>query len=141
MTTRRRRRVMAQMNVVPYIDVMMVLLVIFMVTAPMMTPGVVNLPSVARSRQVPQEPLQVTIHADGRLDVRDVSHGAEDQSVGMTDLADLVRSRQADHPDQPVVIAADKNVRYDVVMKVMSLLQQNQVQRIGLLTVPEQHHP
>ncbi len=141
MSVRRKRRAMAQMNVVPYIDVMMVLLVIFMVTAPMMTPGVVDLPSVAKSRQVPLQPIQVTIHQNGQMDVRDGAHGSLDGSVSLSDLTDIIRSRQADNPDQPVVIAADKNVRYDAVMKVMSLLQKNQVKRVGLLTVPEQARP
>ena len=133
MNSRRSRKQMAQINVVPYIDVMLVLLVIFMVTAPMINPGQVDLPSVAKTQTVAAQPLQVTIHADGQLVIRDQAHGGEDQLVSRDELLALIRQKQVDQPDQPVVIAADKSVRYDRVMKVMSLLQENQVKRIGLL--------
>ena len=135
MNPRRPRKQMAQINVVPYIDVMLVLLVIFMVTAPMINPGQVDLPSVAKTQTVAVQPLQVTIHGDGQLSVRDLAHAdtGDEQRVSQDQLLALIRQKQIDRPDQPVVIAADKRVRYDKVMKIMSMLQQNQVKRIGLL--------
>ena len=135
MNPRRPRKQMAQINVVPYIDVMLVLLVIFMVTAPMINPGQVDLPSVAKTQTVAVQPLQVTIHGDGQLSVRDLAHAdtGDEQRVNQEQLLALIRQKQIDRPDQPVVIAADKRVRYDKVMKIMSMLQQNQVKRIGLL--------
>lgn len=135
MIARRPRRSVAQINVVPYIDVMMVLLVIFMVTAPMMTPGQVDLPSVAKSHAVAVNPFQVTIHAEGRIVVRDAAHGGDAQAVDMQQLSDLVVQMQQ-QGEQPVVIAADKNVRYESVMRVMSLMQRLHVKRLGLLAVP-----
>lgn len=136
MNGRRPRKQMNQINVVPYIDVMLVLLVIFMVTAPMINPGQVDLPSVAKTQTVALQPLQITIHADGSLRVRDQAHGSDEQTVSHSELLTLIRQKQADKPDQPVVIAADKTVRYDAVMKIMSLMQQNQVKRVGLLAAP-----
>lgn len=136
MNGRRPRKQMNQINVVPYIDVMLVLLVIFMVTAPMINPGQVDLPSVAKTQTVALQPLQITIHADGSLRVRDETRGNEEQTVSHSELLALIRQKQADKPDQPVVIAADKTVRYDAVMKIMSLMQQNQVKRVGLLAAP-----
>ena len=136
MNARRPRKQMNQINVVPYIDVMLVLLVIFMVTAPMINPGQVDLPSVAKTQTVAVQPLQVTIRANGDLRVRDQSHAGDEQSVSQDELLALIRQKQVDQPDQPVVIAADKNVRYEAVMKVMNLMQQNQVKRVGLLAAP-----
>ncbi|BBP03347.1 protein TolR [Sulfuriferula plumbiphila] len=136
MSSRRPRKQMNQINVVPYIDVMLVLLIIFMITAPLINPGQVALPSVAKSQSVPVEPIEVTIRADGRLRLRDRATGSADNAVTRTELADIINEKQRANPDQPVVIAADKNVRYEEVMKVMSLMQQNHVRRLGLLAKP-----
>ncbi|BBO99951.1 protein TolR [Sulfuriferula nivalis] len=134
MSQRRPRKQMNNINVVPYIDVMLVLLVIFMVTAPMVNPGQVDLPSVAKTQTVALQPLQITIHANGELRVHDQAQAnSDEQTVDNTELVNVIRQKQADHPDQAVVIAADKNVRYEDVMKIMSLMQQNQVKRVGLL--------
>ncbi|MHB8848502.1 MAG: protein TolR [Burkholderiales bacterium] len=133
MSSRRPRKQVAQINVVPYIDVMLVLLVIFMITAPMINPGEVNLPSVAKTDTIALQPLQVTIHTDGQMTVRDRAKGGDQQQVDQSQLLALIQKKQLDKPDQPVVIAADKSVRYDKVMKVMNLMQQNQVKRVGLL--------
>ncbi len=137
MNTRRPRKQLAQINVVPYIDVMLVLLVIFMVTAPMINPGEVDLPSVAKTQTVALQPLQVTLHADGQILVHDLAHHTDEHSVTQSELSALIRQKQIDDPDQPVVIAADKKVRYEKVMKIMSLMQQNQVKRVGLLAAAE----
>ncbi|ACR27866.1 protein TolR [Burkholderia glumae] len=132
----RSRRAMADINVVPYIDVMLVLLVIFMVTAPLVAPSIVNLPTVGNAS--PQEqtpPVVVNIQADGKMSVRYKSDAGASQEDTMTkaELDDFIASRQADHPDQPVVIAADKTVQYDAVMTVMSDLKARGVKRVGLL--------
>jgi len=131
------RRLMNQINVVPYIDVMLVLLVIFMVTAPLMNPGQVELPSVGKSAQPPVSPLEVIVRADKTLMLRDRERSGEERRLSRDELVRLVRERQAKNPDQPVVISADKSVRYEVVMDVMDLLQRSQVKRIGLLVQPK----
>lgn len=136
MNSRRPRKQINQINVVPYIDVMLVLLIIFMVTAPLVNPGQVDLPSIAKSQSVAVEPLEVTIRSDGKLRLRDRALDSADNAVTRAELTDLIREKQGANPDQPVVIAADKNVRYEEVMKIMSLMQQNNVQRVGLLAKP-----
>jgi len=127
---------MHEINVVPYIDVMLVLLVIFMVTAPLITPGVVELPSVANAPVLPAAPIEVVIKEDRSvlLRTRDAKTGAADERpVARGELVRLVRERQAAAPNTPVVIAADKNVRYEAVLNVMDELQRSQVRRVGLL--------
>ncbi len=132
----RSRRAMADINVVPYIDVMLVLLVIFMVTAPLVAPSIVNLPTVggaAPQQQTP--PVVVNIRGDGKMSVRykDDGGGSQEQSMTRADLGAFVTEREASHPDQPVVIAADKTVKYEAVMDVMSDLKARGVKRVGLL--------
>jgi biopolymer transport protein TolR len=131
------RRLMNQINVVPYIDVMLVLLVIFMVTAPLMNPGQVELPSVGKSAQPPVAPLEVIIRADKTMLLRDRDRSGDERKVSRDELVRLLRERQAKNPEQPVVISADKSVRYEAVMDVMDLLQRSQVKRIGLLVQPK----
>ena len=130
---RRPRRLNAQMNVVPYIDVMLVLLVIFMVTAPMIAPGTIDLPQVGKTTGQPEQPIEVDVHKDGHLTVVDRAVGAAEVTVNRADLADWVRQRQGKRPDQPVVIAGDRNVKYDLILQVMDVLQRASVKRIGLL--------
>ncbi|MFC5428744.1 protein TolR [Paraburkholderia denitrificans] len=132
----RSRRAMADINVVPYIDVMLVLLVIFMVTAPLVAPSIVNLPTVGGAAQQQQTPpVVVNIRADGNLDVRykDDSGATQQQGMSQADLNAFVAEREQSHPDQPVVIAADKAVKYEAVMNVMSDLKAQGVKRVGLL--------
>ena len=129
----RQRRLLNEINVVPYIDVMLVLLVIFMVTAPMIQTGSVDLPSVGKSSQPPVAPLEVIIKADGSLTLRDRAKSTAEQKVDRNQLIDAIKQKQAQNPEQPVVIAADKKVQYEEVIKVMDVLQQNQVQKVGLL--------
>jgi len=134
-----KRRPMHDINIVPYVDVMLVLLVIFMVTAPLITPGVVDLPSVSKAANAPATPIEIVIKEDRSmvLRVRD-KHGAiaEERPVARAELAKVIRERQAKSPDRPVLIAADKDVRYEAVLKVMDELQRQQVRRIGLLVQP-----
>ncbi len=131
---RRPRKAMNQINVVPYIDVMLVLLVIFMVTAPFVNPSQVELPSVGKSTTPPTLPLEVTIKADGSLWLRDRNTAGEPTPVA--DSALPAKVRKIAKVDQPVVIAADKSVRYEVVMRVMDTLQRAGVARVGLLVKP-----
>ncbi|CCD41000.1 Tol biopolymer transport system, TolR protein [Candidatus Paraburkholderia kirkii UZHbot1] len=131
------RRAMADINVVPYIDVMLVLLVIFMVTAPLVSPSIINLPTVsnAQPQEQPPPPLVINIKADGSMNVRFKGDGGATQEQKMTkdDLNSFVLNRQESHPDQPVVIAADKTVKYEVVVNVMSDMKARSVKRVGLL--------
>jgi biopolymer transport protein TolR len=127
---------MNEINVVPYIDVMLVLLVIFMVTAPMIQTGSVDLPSVGKSSQPPVAPLEVIIKADASLALRDRSKDGTEQVVTRADLAARIKETQTANPQQPVLIAGDKSVRYEVVLGVMDELQRQQVAKIGLLVQP-----
>ena len=133
----RARRLMNQINIVPYVDVMLVLLVIFMVTAPLVNPGVIDLPSVGKSSQPPAAPLEVVIRADQTLMLREHDKGRTDERmVSAPQLIAIVRERQRANPDVPVVIAGDKSVRYEAVLKVMDELQRGNVRRVGLLVKP-----
>src|SRR3974390_942321 len=104
---RRVRKSMNQINVVPYIDVMLVLLVIFMVTAPLINPGEIELPSVGSRLTAPSLPLEVTLRTDGTLLLADRQAGAAPARVTRDELIARVREKQARAPDQAVVIAAD----------------------------------
>jgi len=134
---RRHPRLMNQINVVPYIDVMLVLLVIFMVTAPLMNPGVIDLPTIGKASAPPAQPIEISIRASGALSYidRDLTN-AERPLKDRDELLKVIKSKQAKKPDQPVVISADKDVKYEAVMQVMDLLQQNRVKRVGLLAKP-----
>lgn len=134
---RRPRRLKHEINVVPYIDVMLVLLVIFMVTAPMITPATIDLPSVGKASAPPVEPLEIIVKADGAMAMRDRLLGGAEVTVGRTELAGMLKAMQEKHPDQPVLIAGDKNVKYEAVLNVMDELQRAQVARIGLLVQPK----
>ena len=129
----RQRRLKNEINVVPYIDVMLVLLVIFMVTAPMMTTANIDLPSVGKAATTPAAPLEVAIKADQSLSLIDRAGNGKEIRVDRSDLKRLVLAAQAKNPEQPVLIAGDKNVKYEAVLSVMDELQRAQVKRVGLL--------
>jgi biopolymer transport protein TolR len=133
---RSARRLMNQINVVPYIDVMLVLLVIFMITAPLINPGQVELPSIGKTSDPPQQPMEVAIQADGALLFRDRARSMQERKVTRNELLAAIRQKQQKNPEQAVVIAADKDVRYEAVLEVMDMLQQNQVRKVGLLAKP-----
>lgn len=131
---RSNNRLLNEINVVPYIDVMLVLLVIFMVTAPMMNPGQIDLPQVSKSLAPPVAPLEVIIRKDATLALRDLAKGGKESRVSRDELIAILKARQGAQPDQAVVISADKNVRYEEVINVMDVLQQQHIQKVGLLT-------
>jgi biopolymer transport protein TolR len=132
----RQRRLMNEINVVPYIDVMLVLLVIFMVTAPMIQTGNIDLPSVGKAAQPPVAPLEVIVRADRSLALRDRSKGDREEPIEMSQLTAAIRSAQARNPKQAVLIAGDRKVPYEAVLDVMDRLQKQNVARIGLLVQP-----
>lgn len=130
MSRTRKRRMMNQINVVPYIDVTLVLLVIFMVTAPMTNPGVVDLPKVGQTlKQSQVPPVVLTVKLNNKIEL-------DNQPMERDQLLLAVRQALTKSPERSVVIAADKNVKYDDVISVMDLLKQNKVDKVGLLLSP-----
>jgi biopolymer transport protein TolR len=129
----RGRRAMNEINMVPFIDVMLVLLIIFMVTAPLITTGVVDLPTVGAARQAENRVIEVIVDKDESLRVRvRGTDGTEAQPVTLRLLAARVRTLQAGQDTTPVVISADRQVKYDAVMGAMRALQDAGVARVGL---------
>lgn len=132
----RKRGPMHEINIVPYVDVMLVLLVIFMVTAPLVTPGLIELPSVSKAGQAKLVPLEVFVREDQRLLVRERDPSGRivsERPVSRADLANVIRD-----PKSPILIAADKNVRYEAVLQVMDELRARGVERVGLQVKPRQ---
>lgn len=130
MARTRKRRMMNQINVVPYIDVTLVLLVIFMVTAPMTNPGVVDIPKVGQAlnqHQVP--PVVLTVKLNNKIEF-------DNKAMARDELLLAIRQTLQKSPERAVVVAADKNVKYDDVIGVMDLLKQNKVEKVGLLLAP-----
>ena len=127
------RRPIAEINMVPFIDVMLVLLIIFMVTAPLIAPSVINLPSVGKAAKAPDRVIQVLIDKNEQLQIKE---GNTTTAATVRDLATRVTAVQQatglPAKDVPVVIAADKSVKYETVVKVMDTLQRAGVQRVGL---------
>ncbi len=130
MSRTRKRRMMNQINVVPYIDVTLVLLVIFMVTAPMTNPGVVELPGAGQSLNQPKlPPVVVTVKKNGGTEL-------DGKTMQRDELLLAVRTALTKSPERSVVIAADKSVKYEDVIGIMDLLKTNKVDKVGLLLKP-----
>jgi biopolymer transport protein TolR len=125
-----RRRTINEINMVPFIDVMLVLLIIFMVTAPLITTGVVDLPSVGKSQQRPDKVIELVVGADEKPRLR--INGKEGPPVNLRDVPAQVRELQGASSNTPVVISADRSVKYEAVVKLMDTLQRAGVQRVGL---------
>jgi biopolymer transport protein TolR len=125
-----RRRTINEINMVPFIDVMLVLLIIFMVTAPLITTGVIDLPSVGKSKQRPEHVVEVQVGSDESVRLR--VDGKDTSPTNLAGLPARVREVQAGNAATPVVISADRNVKYEAVVKVMDSLQRAGVQRVGL---------
>ncbi len=126
----RSRRSMNEINMVPFIDVMLVLLIIFMVTAPLITTGVVDVPTVGRSSQRPAAVIEVIVGADEKLRLR-LDQG-DPEAVTLARLPARVRALQKGNADVPVIVSADRNIKYEAVMNVMSALQKERIARVGL---------
>jgi biopolymer transport protein TolR len=126
-----RRRTMNEINMVPFIDVMLVLLIIFMVTAPLIAPSLIDLPSVGKAAKQPDRVVQVLVAKDERLEVK---NGDKTTAITLKDIAPAVLQAQSGQPpgSVAVVISADRNVKYETVVKVMDTLQRAGVQRVGL---------
>ncbi len=125
----RGRRTINEINMVPFIDVMLVLLIIFMVTAPLIAPSMINLPSVGKGARQPDQVLQIVIGKDEALALK-----LKDKSSPITlkELAQAVKQAQSGTTDSAVVISADKSVKYEAVVRVMDTLQRAGVARVGL---------
>ena len=125
------RRTINEINMVPFIDVMLVLLIIFMVTAPLITPSTIDLPSVGKAAKQADHVVQVVISQTNQWELRSGSPEKK-VSVNENDLVSSVRKAQGGDANSPVVISADKSVKYESVVKVMDLLQRAGIQRVGL---------
>ena len=125
----RGRRTINEINMVPFIDVMLVLLIIFMVTAPLIAPSVIDLPSVGKAKKQPDQVIQIVIGKDESLQMKVLE---KTSSLALKDVAGAVKRTQSGVPNSAVVISADKAVKYEAVVKVMDTLQRAGVQRVGL---------
>lgn len=126
----KRRRLMADINVVPYVDVMLVLVVILMVAAPFVTPGVVQLPTVEKAGQQEGVPLRVVVRANGAISLLDAN--GRETPVAKGQLATAVQGRLS-NADTPVVIEGDSKVQYEAVVGVMNILKNAGIKRVGLM--------
>ena len=130
----RGRRAVNEINMVPFIDVMLVLLIIFMVSAPLLPTGVIDLPSMGRAQKAPDKVIEVVLEAEDDLSLR-----VDRQDAGRIALSELAprikdeQERAAGGPQSaPVIISARKDIRYDAVVRVMDTLQKGGVVRVGL---------
>ena len=129
----RRRRTMNEINMVPFIDVMLVLLIIFMVTAPLITTGVVNVPSVgASSKPMPKSFVEVIVGSDEKLRLK-IDGKADPQPITVVQMVARVTQAQTRVAETAVIISADRNVKYEAVVRVMGALQKEGVKNVGLL--------
>ncbi len=125
----RGRRTINEINMVPFIDVMLVLLIIFMVTAPLIAPSVIDLPSIGKAARQPDQVLQIIIDKNGLLNLKNEDKTTQ---LGLREIVSAVRQAQLGKTDPAVVISADRNVRYEVVVQVMDSLQRGGIGRVGL---------
>ena len=125
----RGRRTINEINMVPFIDVMLVLLIIFMVTAPLIAPSVIDLPSVGRATRPPDQVVQIMIGKDETLELKQKD---KSMAISIHDLARAVLEVQTGKTNSAVVISADKNVKYEAVVRVMDTLRRAGIERVGL---------
>jgi len=130
----RGRRTMNEINMVPFIDVMLVLLIIFMVTAPLITPSMINLPSVSKAAAQPAQPIQLLINQNNRIEIKPATGAPVASSLDGVGRAVKALQPEVETGQQPtpVLITADKSVRYEIVVKVMDELYKAGVGRIAL---------
>ena len=134
---RQGRRTISDINMVPFIDVMLVLLIIFMVTAPLLTPGMIDVPSVGKAATAPEQVITIEIDKQLHILVKTKNTAANKsmqikQDATMDNVAKIALQLQAGNSATPVIISADKGITYDNVVKVMDRLQKAGVQRVGL---------
>ncbi len=131
-----RRRTMNDINMVPFIDVMLVLLIIFMVTAPLITPSVIDIPSVGKAASAPDRVITIEISKDSQIELRSRATGVKGtdstMSATLDNVAQLALQLQGGEHQTPVIISADRTIAYETVVKVMDSLQRAGVQRVGL---------
>jgi len=130
-----RKRPISEINVVPYVDVMLVLLVIFMVTAPLVTPAVIDLPTVGKASQPRVVPVEVFVKADQGLVVRTRDGNGritDERNVSRGELAKVLKSARGQDADLAVLVGGDKNARYETVLQVMDELRKQGIQKVGL---------
>ncbi len=130
----RGRRTISEINMVPFIDVMLVLLIIFMVTAPLITPSMIDLPSVGKANKQPDQIIQIIV---GKNDSFEIKLKDKTTAITLANMAATVKQAQgardgAEAQNSAVVISADRNVKYESVVKVMDTLQRAGIQRVGL---------
>ena len=125
----RGRRTINEINMVPFIDVMLVLLIIFMVTATVITPGVINVPTAGKSQKAPDDRVDVLIDQDGRIGL---AGELSAQAVSEDDAIERIKEAVAANPELPVMLAADSELRYQQVVTLMRKLREAGVQRLGL---------
>jgi biopolymer transport protein TolR len=131
----RKRGTMHEINVVPYVDVMLVLLVIFMVTAPLITPQVIDLPTVGKASQPRVVPLEVFVKADQGLVVRTRDASGRilnESSVTRAQLPGVIKAARGASSELSVLVGGDKNARYESVLQVMDELRKQGIQKVGL---------
>ena len=129
----RQRRLKNEINVVPYIDVMLVLLVIFMVATPMMTTGSVDLPAAGTAPQKPDKYVKVQVKEDGALSIIDVD-GKEKKVKGLKELKNQLASLKETDDKMPILIAGDKEAPYKNVIEVLDEAKRAGFQKVGLET-------
>ncbi|THF62887.1 ExbD/TolR family protein [Pseudothauera nasutitermitis] len=129
----RQRRLMNQINVVPYIDVMLVLLVIFMVTAPMIQTGNIDVPTAGELTAPPAEAMVIAVEADRSLSVKE-SGSAPERKVSDLELQRFITEALAANPEQPFLVAADKTLPYQTVIDVLEAVRTAGVRKVSLQT-------
>jgi biopolymer transport protein TolR len=131
--TRSRRRTINEINMVPFIDVMLVLLIIFMVTAPLITTSVIDVPSVGKASSAPDGIIRIELKADHHIVISSSTKGGEvSEDVDASELANKTLALQAGSDAVPVIIFGDKSLPYEEVIKVLDGLQRQGVKRVGL---------
>ncbi len=131
---RQRRKLVAEINVVPYIDVMLVLLIVFMITAPMMMQGVkVDLPNAnSKTMEPPSEPLIISIDKDGQYFI----NIGDETAKPLSEIIDLTKKVMNEAPDRPLLVRGDGSIEYAKVVQLMSALEQSGAPSVGLVTQP-----
>jgi biopolymer transport protein TolR len=134
MRSGRSRKLKFEINVVPYVDVMLVLVVILMVAAPMSSPSVVDLPNAGLSKSVPADYLELSVKLDGTFSIGKHSGGKAASSANRTDVLERLQQLHEGEPDLPLLIAADKEIKYEAVVQMIAAAKKLGIVRVGLAT-------